>query len=81
MSTKLKAIESDLDDLIPLSKAAAMLGLDPSTIRQRKADTENLTIVRQGKNLFLILGEVLAHRAKKIAEARRKNDVIRMVRG
>lgn len=72
--------ETDLDTLIPLSKGAEMLGLDPSTIRKRKAGTEVLTIVPQGKNFFLVLGEVIAHRTKKIEDARRQNDVIRLVR-
>lgn len=81
MSAKLlQIVDVDLDNLIPLSKAAEMLGLDPSTIRKRKAGTETLTIVPQGKNFFLILGEVIAHRRKKIEDARRQNDVLRLVR-
>ena len=71
MSAKLKATDTDPDTLIPLAKGAAMLGLDPSTIRKRKADTDTLTIVAQGRHFFLVLGEVIAHRTKKIEDARR----------
>lgn len=80
MSARLKIVDSDMDNLIPLSRAAEMLGLDPSTIRKRMAGTETLTIVPQGKNFFLVLGEVIAHRAKKVEDARRQNDVLRLVR-
>jgi hypothetical protein len=55
------------------------LGLMCTTIRKRKADTQGLTIVPQGKNLFLIRGGVIAHRAKKIEDARRRTDVLRLV--
>ena len=80
MSAKFKAIESDLDDLIPLARAAEMLGLDPSTIRKRKAGTEALTIVPQGKKFFMIRGEVIAHRRKLVEDARRRTDILRIVR-
>ena len=80
MSAKLKLIETDLDELIPLTRAAKMLGLDPSTVRQRKANTAHLTIIPQGRNLFLVLGEVIDHRKTITENARRKNDVRRMVR-
>lgn len=79
MIANLKQVETDLDDLIPLSVAAERLGLDPSTIRKRKADTQNLTIVRQGKNLFCVRGEIIAHRAKKIEDARRKTNPLRLI--
>lgn len=81
MSASLKTVESDLDDLIPLNVGAARLGLDASTIRKRKAGTENLTLVRQGRNLYMVLGEVIAHRAKMTEDARRKNSPIRLVTG
>ena len=80
MRSAFKKIESDLDDFIPLARAAEMLGLDPSTIRKRKAGTETLTIVPQGKKLFLIRGEVIAHRQKLVEDARRRTDVLRIVR-
>ena len=68
-----------MDDLISLAKAAEMLGLDPSTIRKRKADTASLTLIPQGKKLFLIRGEVIAHRTKKIQDARHRTDILRLV--
>lgn len=81
MSTvRLKLTQTDLDDLIPLSKAAEMLGLDPSTIRKRKASTESLTLIPQGKKLFLIRGEVIAHRQKLVEDARRRTDILRLVK-
>jgi len=80
MRPALKAIESDLDDLIPLARAAEMLGLDPSTIRKRKAGTETLTIVPQGKKFFMIRGEIIAHRKKLVEDARRRTDILRIVR-
>lgn len=81
MSAKLKIAESDFDpdDYIPLSVGAAKLGLDASTVRKRKAGTEKLTLVRQGRNLYMVLGEVIAHRAKMTEDARRKNSPIRLV--
>jgi hypothetical protein len=69
----------DLEDLIPLSEGAVMLGLDASTIRKRKAGTETLTLVRQGRNLFMVRGEIIAHRAKLIDDARNRNNVLRLV--
>ena len=41
-----------------------MLGLDVSTIRKRKGGTEYLTLIPQGRKLFLVRGEVIAHRRK-----------------
>lgn len=79
MSANISLVDSDPDDLIPLVAGARMLGLDPSTIRKRKGDTEDLTIVPQGRNLFLIRGEIIAHRRKKIDDARQKTDVLRLV--
>lgn len=76
---RFKSIESDMDDLIPLAKAADMLGLDPSTIRKRKAGTEGLTIIPQGKKFFLVRGEVIAHRQKLVEDARRRTDILRLV--
>lgn len=80
MKPALRIIESDPDDLIPLAHAAEMLGLDPSTIRKRKAGTESLTIVPQGKKLFVIRGEIIAHRKKLVEDARRRTDILRIVR-
>lgn len=74
------SIESDMDALIPLRVAADLLGLDSSTIRKRSAGTEGLTIVRQGRKLFLVRGEIIAHRRKLIDDARQRNDVLRLVR-
>lgn len=79
MSVKLKISESDMDDWIPLAEAARMLGLDPSTIRKRKADTAGLTLIPQGRNLFLVRGEVIAHKKKKLEDARQRTDILRLV--
>jgi len=73
-------VDSDPDALIPLAKAAGLLGLDPSTIRQRKAGTAALTIVPQGRKFFLVRGEVIAHRQKLIDNARRRIDLLRLVK-
>jgi hypothetical protein len=73
-------IDSDIDRLIPLREAAGMLGLDPSTIRKRAAGTEQLTLVPQGRKLFLVRGEVIAHRQRMIENARRHVDVLTLVR-
>lgn len=75
----LQKLETDLDALIPIREAATLLGLDPSTIRKRAAGTATLTIVPQGRKLFLVRGEVLAHRQKLIEDARRRVDVLRLV--
>jgi hypothetical protein len=80
MSAKLKLAESDPNRLIPLTKAAQMLGLDPSTLRQRKANTAHLTIIAQGRNLYLVLSEIVDHRSALIENARRKNNIERMMR-
>lgn len=80
-AAKLKVTESDLEDFIPLAEAARMLGLDPSTLRKRKAGTETLTIIPQGKKLFMIRGEIIAHRQKLVEDARRRTDIFRIVRG
>lgn len=80
MKNRLQAVDSDLETLVPLREGAAMLGLDPSTIRKRAAGTAKLTIVRQGRKLFLVCGEIIAHRHKLIEDARRQNDVLRLVR-
>jgi hypothetical protein len=76
---KLHRIETDLEALIPLREAATMLGLDSSTIRKRAADTATLTLVPQGRKLFLIRGEVLAHRKKLIEDARRRTDILHLL--
>lgn len=80
MSTAFKSIESDPDDLIPIAVGAAMLGLSSSAIRKRVAGTDGLTLIRQGKNLFLIRGEVIAHRRKLVEDARQRTDILRIVR-
>jgi len=77
----LRAVESDLDALIPLREAAGMLGLDPSTIRKRAAGTANLTIVLQGRKFFLVRAEIIAHRRKLIDDARQQNNVLRLLSG
>lgn len=76
----LRAVESDLEALVPLREAAAMLGLDSSTIRKRAAGTGGLTMISQGRKLFLVRGEIIAHRRKLIDDARLRNDVLRLVR-
>lgn len=76
---KLAPRSDDPMDLIPLADGASMLGLDSSTIRKRMAGTENLTIIRQGRNLFVIRSEVVAHRGKLIEDARRRNDPRKLV--
>ena len=73
-------IDSEIDRLIPLREAAGMLGLDPSTIRKRAAGTELLTLVPQGRKLFLVRGEVIAHRQRMIENARRHVDVLTLIR-
>jgi hypothetical protein len=80
LSSTLKLVDNDPDDLIPLAKGADMLGLDPSTIRQRKAGTSALSIIPQGRKLFLIRGEVVAHRQKLIDNARRRTNVLELVK-
>lgn len=80
MSKALHSIDTDTDALVPLREAAELLGLDPSTIRKRSAGTANLTILHQGRKLFLVRGEIIAHRRKLIDDARRRNDVLQLVR-
>jgi hypothetical protein len=75
----LRAVESDLEALIPLREAAGMLGLDPSTIRKRAAGTANLTIILQGRKCFLVRAEIIAHRRKLIDDARQQNNVLRLL--
>lgn len=79
LNKPLQSVDTDLDALIPLSEGAKLLGLDPSTIRKRAAGTEALTLVPQGRKLFLVRGEVLAHRKKLIEDARRRTDILRLV--
>jgi hypothetical protein len=74
------AVDGDMESLIPLREAAGMLGLDPSTIRKRAAGTDHLTLVPQGRKLFLVRGEVIAHRQRMIENARRHVDVLTLVR-
>lgn len=76
----MQLVDSDMEVLIPLREAAQLLGLDPSTIRKRSAGTANLTIIHQGRKLFLVRGEIIAHRRKLIDDARLRNDVLRLVR-
>jgi hypothetical protein len=58
-------------------EAAEMLRLDESTIRQRKAGTDTLTLVRQGSGkrqpIFLVREEVEAHIASMVERARACN--------
>lgn len=68
------------DQFISLSEAAGMLGLDPSTIRKRQAGTEGLALIRQGRKLFLIRDEVLAHRARLRVAAQRRADVLELIK-
>ena len=75
-----KSLSTDLDALIPLRDGAELLGLDTSTIRKRAAGTAGLTIVPQGRKLFLVRGEVLAHRKKLIDDARQRTDILHLVR-
>lgn len=72
---KFQVIESDPNDLIPLSEAAKRIGVDPSTIRKRKAGTHTLTLIRQGRGLYVLRGEVLDYRQKLIDDARRRNNL------
>jgi hypothetical protein len=55
-----------------------MLRLDESTVRQRKAGTGDLTLVRQGTGkrprVFLIREEVEAHIASLVERARAQNE-------
>lgn len=79
MSANLKPVKVDMDDLISIAEGARMLGLDPSTLRKRKAGTETLTIIPQGKKLFVIRGEIIAHRRKLVEDAQRRTDIFRIV--
>jgi hypothetical protein len=67
----------ELLTLITLREAAEMLRLDESTVRQRKAGTGSLTLVRQGTGkrqpIFLIREEVEAHIQSLVEHARRLN--------
>jgi len=72
---KFQVIESDPNDLIPLSEAAKRIGVDPSTIRKRKAGTHTLTLIRQGRGLYVLRGEIIAYRQKLIDDARRRNNL------
>jgi hypothetical protein len=72
--------------LITLREAAELLRLDESTIRQRKAGTDSLTLVRQGTGkrqpIFLIREEVEAHIESLVNNARaRKERPVKLVYG
>jgi hypothetical protein len=54
---------------ISFKEASMMLNLHHTTIRQRKADTEMLTHVNQGRRKFLIRSEVEALVESKIRGA------------
>lgn len=81
MESRLRVIESDPDDLIPLSVAARRIGLDPSTIRKRKAGTHSLTLVRQGRGLYMVRSEVIAYRQKLIDDAKRRTNLPKALAG
>lgn len=72
----LKVIEDD-ETLIPLKAGASLLGVSPDTIRLGKGGTAGLTKVPQGKKLYLIKGEVLAHRSRLIEAARRAQESLK----
>ncbi len=57
------------ETLIGLCCAAALLNLSKSTILQRKCGTENLTHVRRGTRVSLILEEVIQLKAEWISES------------
>lgn len=78
-AAKLKVTETDLDDFIPLAEAARMLGLSSSSLRKRKAGTATLTLIAQGKKLFMIRGEIIAHRRKLVDDARQRTNILRIV--
>jgi hypothetical protein len=72
--------------LIPLKEAAETLRLSTSAIRQRKAGTDGLTLVRQGTGkrqpIFLIREEVEAHIESLVEHARaRKERPVKLVYG
>lgn len=73
------AATDDDETLITLKTAAAMLGLSPSSIRLRKAGTENLTIIPQGHKLFVLKSEVLAHRRRIIEQAKLAQEILKDV--
>jgi hypothetical protein len=58
---------------VPLREAAQILRLDESTIRQRKAGTESLTLVRQGTGprarIFLLRSQLDEHVAALISQS------------
>lgn len=70
---------NDPEALIPLRVAAEMLGLDPSTIRKRAAGTDELTLIPQGRKLFLVRREVVAYRSRLIDDARRRTDALQLI--
>ncbi len=65
-------------DLIRLRDDAALLCLSESTIRQRKAGTEGLTLIRQGNGqrnrVFLLRSEVEAYLNNLITDAREQSE-------
>jgi hypothetical protein len=65
--------------LLSLREAAELLCLSESAIRQRKAGTEHLTLVRQGRGqrrrIFLVRSEVEAHLRSLIDDARMVNEL------
>jgi AraC-like DNA-binding protein len=67
MKAKFGNVEDFYDvELITVKEAAAILGLSPKTIHNRKADTQGLTRIYQGRSVRLIRQEVLEHRHRLI---------------
>lgn len=70
-------------ELLTLAEAAAMLRLHESTLRKRRAGTDALTQIRQGKShansrhnrqrIFYLRSEVEAHIAALVAEGQGTN--------
>jgi hypothetical protein len=76
----------DPDKLIRLSVAADMVGISSDDMRRVYAIAHGLTIIDQSRpgaqrsRLFMILGEVVAHRRKLIDNARERTNVLRLVK-
>ena len=69
--TKMKSTDQNLT-LINLCCGATILNLDESTVRKGLCGTENLTQVRQGRRVSLILEEVIELKTA-IIQQNRKN--------
>ena len=63
-------------ELISVKDAAKILSLAPKTVYNRKAGTERLLRIRQGRTVQLLRSEVEAHRDERIREAEKVRKMI-----